>query len=147
MNQPIQITVQRGNEQHDLEVSPEITVAELREVVAAAYGWGQKDDESLEYKIQHMLEDRNLEPTETLLEARVWSGALLVFQPQAKPKPQIKKPDPQPVTAPAKPNIVPPIGAQGPLTGWRQMDDISQPTASDSDTNIDSGKFTWKQLD
>jgi len=144
MNQPIQITMQRGNEQHDLEVSPEITVAELRDVVNAAYGWGQKDDESLEYKIQHMLEGRNLEPAETLLEAKVWTGALLVFQSQAKAKPQ---PAPQPVTAPAKPNFVPPIGAQGPLTGWRQMDDISQPPASDSGADVDSGKFTWKQLD
>lgn len=148
MNQPIQITVQRGNEQHDLEVSPEITVAELREAVVAAYGWGQKDDESLEYKIQHLLEDRNLEPIETLLEARVWNGALLVFQFQAKTKPQTQKPDPKQVTAPAKqPGIVPPSSAQAPLTGWRQMDDISQLPTKDSDTDVDSGEFTWKQLD
>jgi hypothetical protein len=75
----------------DLEVAPDLPVAELAGVVAQALGWPHSDGPAAGYAVEATPPGRTLRPNETLADAQAWDGATLVFRrrdAQAAPQPQ-----------------------------------------------------------
>ncbi|MGQ9468157.1 MAG: hypothetical protein ACUVSG_11060, partial [Anaerolineae bacterium] len=84
---------------------------------------------------------RVLSPGETLLQAGVWDGARLIFQPPGTAS------SPQRGPSPSVPPDRPPD--QGPVTGWRPLDVSGPPTtpSPSSPQPTPSGGFVWQRID
>jgi hypothetical protein len=131
------VSVQRGNDEKDLEVPSDITVRALLQELSFALGW--EDGYSLE---AHPL-GRLLRPEETLAQAGVWDGARLILvagksggigrgMDHGHRGPQEQPPD------------------QGPLRGWRSLGlnlSTSTPSSSDEIAPPPSGGFVWRRVD
>jgi hypothetical protein len=161
------ITIQRGREQHDIEVSADMTAEELCQAVDAAYGWGRNSGAGNHnlYLLVNLATGRRLQPTETLANARVWTGSQLLFQIQAAAAPS------QPRSVPAQAAVSnPPPGRQGspaiapdqqqadtkpaiietPVIRWRTLGNEQDAPATDQPPEaeeLDRKNFTWKRLD
>jgi hypothetical protein len=146
MSQTIQITVQRGNEQHDIDVAPEMTIESLCTAVVQAYGWDKGPGGAGAYRLQHVLENRWLTGTETLMQARVWTGALITFHAQRVQRSSAAPAPASPVEELPLPPAEP--ANEGPLVGWRQVDE--QPSSPDGEQDSHDNRsngYAWKRLD
>lgn len=130
------VTVKRQGEAQvrDLEVPLDITAGELAQQMAAAFGW------SSDYQVYAAPPERVLPPQETLLQAGVWDGAWLVFQPAGTPAQSggltAASPPPGPAPQPDKP-----------VGGWIPLGVSTSSTPPDEAPPPSSGGFVWKQID
>lgn len=131
------VTVKRQGEAQvrDLEVPLDITVGELAQQMAAAFGW------SSDYQVYAMPPERVLPPHETLIQSGVWDGAWLVFQPPGTPARSGG------LTAAPHPPAPAPQPDSPPLLGWIPLGIPTSPNPPDEAPPPSSGGFVWKQID
>jgi hypothetical protein len=147
MTTPIQISIQHGDEQHDIEVFPEMTAAELAAAVLETYGWNRDDEGNLiYYRLQDFLRNRWLQEDETLAQAKIWTGALILFHPQPVQAPRAAAAQPGGTTAPSQ--AIPAAPAK-PMAGWRPLFNPSSGDAPFQDGSAEDNDPTknWKRLD
>lgn len=130
------VTVQRYNDSQvrDIEIPVDMPVESLLREISLAFGWSDH------YEIYADPPGRLLSRGETLLQAGVWDGAWLTFQPSGTTGSRPGGPSPS-----ALPDRPP---DQGPVTGWRPLD-VSGPATPSSQPSqpAPSGGFVWKQVD
>jgi len=143
------VTVKRAGEARvrDLEVPAEVKASQLGELIAAALQW-QSDaaGQTMRYEIKAEPLGRLLQPHESLVDAGVWDGSWLVFQPVGSTpwqppahQPPIQSGSPPSGETPVKGHI--PIGIPIPPSV------CATPTPpAQADDKPPSG-FTWKRLD
>jgi len=139
----IQITVQLGQEEHDVEAFPEMLVRDLCAAVINAYGAAPVSTTGQpSYQVTNQTSGQPVDPNVTLVQARVWTGARLILditQPvsAAQPTRAVHNTPPVEPTAPA---------GSTPLKGWRTLDTAgSSGQAAQAPANNDN--FNWKRLD
>lgn len=128
------VTVQLYNDSQvrDIEIPVDMPVESLLREIPLAFGWSDH------YEIYAEPPGRVLSRGETLLQAGVWDGARLTFQPTGIPTRQ---------GGPPPPSVPPPT--QGPVKGWRPLDTSgpSAPSSPQPPQPTPSGGFLWKQVD
>ena len=141
----ITVTVRRkdGAQEHDLEVSSEVSAKRLAELVARALHWDSDAPDAVEYEIVAEPPGRALDPGESLADAGVWDGARLVFQLPSE-EPAARAESAASARSPAADN-------DQPINGWRPLDiplptDAEPPEGTASDKPGTTG-FVWKQVD
>lgn len=131
------VTIQRSHDSQawDIEIPVETPVETLLREISLALGWNDACELYAEPP------GRVLAPGETLLQAGVWDGARLTFQPLGATS------FPQRWLSPSVPPDQPPD--QGPVTGWRPLDVSGPPTISppSSPQPTSSGGFIWRRID
>jgi len=131
------VSVQRGNDEKDLEVPSDITVRALLQELSFAFGWEDR------YNLEARPPGRLLRPEETLAQAGVWDGArlILVAGKSEGRGPGVDRGHRGPQEKPPE---------QGPLQGWRPLDlnlSSSTPSSSDETAPPPSGGFIWRRVD
>jgi len=131
------VSVQRRNDEKDLEVPSDITVWTLLQELSFALGWEDG------YSLEAHPPGRLLRPEETLAQAGVWDGArlILVAGKSGGRGPGVDHGHRGPQEQPPE---------QDPLQGWRPLGlNLSSSTPSSSDTAAPppSGGFVWRRVD
>lgn len=129
------VSVQREDdgEVRDLEVPAEVEAERLAALIARALSWSTDSaGQPVRYEIEARPLGRGLKPGESLADAGVWDGSLLVLHPTGATR--------RPTAASAK----------GPVGGWRSLE-----TGESSESGQEPAPagekpkpgFAWKELD
>jgi hypothetical protein len=129
----VSVQLDDDGEVRDLELPAEIEAARLAELIARALGWtADLAGQSTRYEIEAQPLGRALKPSESLADAGVWDGSILVLRPTGAAR------------APTAPT------AKGPIGGWRPLE-TGEPSESDEEPAATDEKpkpgFAWKELD
>lgn len=146
--QRVIVTVKREGDiqAYDLDVPAEVAIEHLATLITQALQWD--NDQTVQQPIQYQIKadppGRVLDATKTLVEAGVWDGAWLVFQPiqlTSRAASSSSKPIPPPMR---------PTPSSDPVTGWRPLD-IDLPSEDEvpdqKEDSTPTSRFVWKRLD
>lgn len=126
----VSILLEGNNQLRDFEVPNNLTVKELLEKLAFAFPEMRSQGDEVGFQIIIADESRLLESNQTLEEAGIWDGAILLIHPYKL----VRK-----VREPVVDTKV------GPLIGWRDLGTLygDKKSAKVRSTT----KFVWKRLD
>lgn len=125
----VSILFEGGNQLRDFEVPNNLTIRELLEKLKLAFPEMRSQGEDVGFQVIVASENRVLGNNETLLEAGIWDGAILLIHPYKVLKRREKQAEEKP----------------SPLLGWKALNTFygaQKPSRSRSST-----KFVWKRLD
>ncbi len=130
------VTVKREGEMRvrDIELSAGMPAQQFIAAIAQALGWDlDAAGQRLTYEVEAIPPGRVLRPEESLAQAGVWDGAMLIFRPQAAW-----------IDQPAGSGA-----AKGQTGSWRSLETppASPPTTPPAAPSDSSSGFVWKRID
>lgn len=128
----ITVSLAKSGDQHDLDVPTDVEVGILVDRICRALEWESAQAGGSAYEAHAVPLGRTLSPDETLEEAGVWDGSLLILHRTGEY------------------SRLHGALSDGPAGQWHPLDLGMQPEAGPADSATETGRsggFTWKRLD